>query len=78
MRRCNCPVCWSKRGEDMIGRYMRVFDVGFPEAVELLATEERAFWIVAVSSMSRRHGLDDDAAASHVLTHGINQPERMQ
>lgn len=78
MRNCSCPVCRSERGEDMIGHYMRVFDVPFPEAVELLASESRSFWVAAVSGMSRLHGLDDDDAVSHVLTHGVKAPDRIQ
>jgi hypothetical protein len=62
----------------MIGRYMRVFAIGFPEAVELLAAERRSLWIAATTGMSERHGLDDDDAVSHVLAHGVNAPERMQ
>jgi hypothetical protein len=76
MRHCDCPVC--KPREDMISRYMRVFAIGFPEAVEMLAAEERSFWIAATTGMSERHGLDDDAAVSHVQAHGVPQPERMQ
>src|SRR3954447_20846035 len=78
MRNCSCPVCRRGRGEDMIGHYMRVFAVAYPEAVELLASESRSMWVAAVSGMSRLHGLDDDGAVSHVLTHAVRSPERMQ
>jgi hypothetical protein len=78
MRRCSCPECRQVRGEDMVSRYMRVFAVKYPEAVELLAAERRSFWVAATTGMSRLHGLDDDDAVSHVLTHAVNPSERMQ
>jgi hypothetical protein len=62
----------------MIGNYMRRFNLTRGAAVEMLESERRSFWIAATTGMSRLHGLDDDDAVSHVLTHGVPQPERMQ
>jgi len=87
---CNCPICRMARlmedaaDEDsgsrgrMISYYMERFGMMYPEAVAMLDHERELQWKCLIEAMSRRHGLDEDDAVSHVLSHAVNQPERMQ
>jgi hypothetical protein len=85
---CNCPVCIMARlaAEDeddsprgrMVAYYMERFGMMYPEAVAMLDQERRLQWHGAVEAVERRHGLDEDGAISHVLAHGVNQPESIQ
>ena len=65
-------------GGALVADMMRRHNATFPEAVEALEMERQSFWVAACSAVAERHGLDDAAAVSHVLTHGINPPESMQ
>jgi hypothetical protein len=62
----------------MIAHYMARFGMRFPEAVAMLEQESALRWRGALEAMARRHGLDEDDAISHVLAHGVNQPEAIQ
>jgi hypothetical protein len=65
-------------GGALVADMMRRHNATFPEAVEALEMERRSFWVAACSAVAERHGLDDDDAVSHVLSHAINPPEMMQ
>jgi hypothetical protein len=89
---CDCPACRmafliaeaddddavSRRRSGMVSYYMERFGMMYPEAVAMLAQESKLQWKGAVDAMVRRHGLDEDAAISHVLTHAVNQSEMIQ
>ena len=85
---CDCPACQMARvmedSEDdsargrMVSYYMARFGMMYPEAVAMLEQESKLRWRGALDAMARRHGLDEDDAISHVLAHGVNQPERIQ
>jgi hypothetical protein len=90
-RGCDCPACRMGRlmaeaddddgaltRRDMVSYYMERFGMMYPEAVIMLRQESKLQWKGAVEAMVRRHGLDEDAAISHVLTHAVNQSERIQ
>jgi hypothetical protein len=91
-RDCDCMGCRMARlmaeadDEDadslhrrgMISYYMERFGMMYPEAVAMLDQERDLQWKAAIAAMERLHGLDEDDAVSHVLTHAVNQPERMQ
>jgi hypothetical protein len=66
------------RRAGMISYYMERFGMMYPEAVAMLDQERRLQWHGAVEAVERRHGLDEDGAISHVLAHGVNQPESIQ
>jgi hypothetical protein len=92
-RVCNCLGCRMERlmaeadeeddvrsvsRDDMVSYYMERFGMMFPEAVAMLNQENKLRWKGAVEAMVRRHGLDEDDAVSHVLSHAVNQPEMIQ
>lgn len=91
MSDCDCMGCRGRRmlcgiAEDdlgirrdaMISRYMRRFRLSYPEAIAALERESNLMWSAAIEAMAERHGLDDDGAVSHLITHGVNQPETLQ
>jgi hypothetical protein len=93
-RSCNCLGCRMGRlmaeaddedqdvrsvsRDDMVSYYMDRFGMMFPEAVAMLNQENKLRWKGAVEAMVRRHGLDEDDAVSHVLSHAVSQPEMIQ
>lgn len=90
-RGCDCPACRMGRlmaeaddedgalpSRDMVSYYMERFGMMYPEAVAMLRQESKLRWKGALEAMARRHGLDEDAAVSHLLTYGVSQPEMIQ
>lgn len=89
---CDCPTCRmafliaeaddedavGRRRSGMVAYYMERFGMMFPEAVAMLDQERKLQWRGALDAMARRHGLDEDDAISHVLTHVINPSELIQ
>lgn len=91
-QRCDCPGCRmaaliaeaddedavSRRRSGMLSYYMERFGMRYPEAVAVLDQERKVQWTGAIEAMVRRHGLDEDDAISHVLTHAVNPSELIQ
>jgi hypothetical protein len=67
----------SPRGR-MVAYYMEHFGMMYPEAVAMLEQESKLRWRGALEAVASLYGLDEDDAISHVLTYGVNQPERIQ
>jgi RecJ-like exonuclease len=80
-RRMLCGIAddeFGSRRDAMVSRYTRRFRMSYPEAIQALETEANLMWHAAIEAIEELHGLDDDKAASYLITHGVNQPEALQ
>jgi hypothetical protein len=60
---CMCPVCMNRRMQ---------------EERREGAQAQRDFFALAIAAVAERHGLDDDDAFVHLMTHASDFPEMIQ